>query len=69
MGDLLLGLDVGSSSVKLQLLMHYGKTIATAQSPEEEMPITALKPDGQNSTRISGGSTPANVLKPVFKRN
>src|SRR5688500_5809983 len=44
MGDFLLGLDIGSSSVKASVVdAATGKTIITAQSPSEEMPMTALQ--------------------------
>jgi xylulokinase len=43
MQPLLLGLDIGSSSVKSCLVEpKTGQTIASAQSPSEEMPITAV---------------------------
>jgi xylulokinase len=42
MKPLLLGLDIGSSSVKASIVdAETGKTIATAQSPSEEMPMLA----------------------------
>jgi xylulokinase len=41
----LLGLDIGSSSVKASLVdAGSGKTVASAQSPSEEMPMLAVKP-------------------------
>jgi xylulokinase len=44
MNELLLGLDVGSSSVKASLVdAQTGKSIFHVQSPEEEMPMVALK--------------------------
>jgi len=42
MRKLLLGLDIGSSSVKASLLdADTGKSIASKAFPEEEMPISA----------------------------
>ncbi len=41
----LLGLDIGSSSVKASLVsVSSGRAIASAQSPAEEMPMLALRP-------------------------
>lgn len=41
----LLGLDIGSSSIKASLVdVRTGKAVASAQSPDAEMPILALKP-------------------------
>ncbi|NOT73299.1 MAG: carbohydrate kinase [Cyclobacteriaceae bacterium] len=41
----LLGIDVGSSSVKASLVeVKTGKTFASAQSPAEEMPMLSLQP-------------------------
>lgn len=41
----LLGLDIGSSSVKASLVdAATGQTVASAQSPVEEMPMLAVKP-------------------------
>lgn len=41
----LIGYDVGSSAVKASLLeVETGKTVASAASPEEEMPISAPRP-------------------------
>lgn len=41
----LLGLDIGSSSVKASLVeIETGQTVASAQSPAEEMPMLAVKP-------------------------
>jgi xylulokinase len=41
----LLGLDIGSSSVKASLVaVSTGQAVATAQSPHEEMPMTAHHP-------------------------
>ncbi|CAN5492564.1 FGGY-family carbohydrate kinase [soil metagenome] len=41
----LLGIDIGSSSVKASLVeVSSGKTIVSAQSPSEEMPMLALHP-------------------------
>src|SRR5687768_8863211 len=41
----LLGLDIGSSSVKASLVnASTGESVATAQSPAEEMPMLAVKP-------------------------
>lgn len=45
MNQLLLGLDIGSSSIKASLVdAETGKTIAAAQSPSEEMPMLAVYP-------------------------
>jgi xylulokinase len=45
MGKLLLGLDIGSSSVKACLVdSDTGKSIISAQSPAEEMPMVAVQP-------------------------
>lgn len=45
MSQFLLGLDIGSSSVKASLVdAETGNTIASAQSPSEEMPMLAVKP-------------------------
>jgi xylulokinase len=45
MGHFLLGLDIGSSSVKASVVdAETGLTIKTVQSPEEEMHIKAVKP-------------------------
>jgi xylulokinase len=44
MGKLLLGLDIGSSSIKASIVdAETGKSIANAQSPTEEMPMLSLK--------------------------
>lgn len=44
MGKLLLGLDIGSSSIKASVVdATTGKSIASAQSPAEEMPMEAVK--------------------------
>jgi xylulokinase len=41
----LLGIDIGSSSVKASLVeIGSGKAVVSAQSPSEEMPMLALKP-------------------------
>ena len=41
----LLGIDLGSSSVKASLVgTSFGQTIASAQSPAEEMPMIAVRP-------------------------
>ncbi len=41
----LLGLDIGSSSVKASLVsISTGKSVASSQSPAEEMPMVALQP-------------------------
>lgn len=43
--EYLLGLDIGSSSVKASLIrVDSGKLAAAAQSPSEEMPMLAVKP-------------------------
>ena len=43
--DYLLGIDVGSSSVKATLVeVSSGKTIALSQSPSDEMPMLSLQP-------------------------
>lgn len=45
MSQYLLGYDLGSSSVKATLVeVSTGTTVASAQSPGEEMPMTALQP-------------------------
>jgi xylulokinase len=45
MSKYLLGFDVGSSSVKAALVdVDSGRTVSIAQSPEEEMPMSAPKP-------------------------
>lgn len=45
MQDILLGLDIGSSSVKATLVIaETGKSMASAQSPAEEMEMVALHP-------------------------
>jgi xylulokinase len=45
MKDFLLGLDIGSSSIKASVVdAATGKSIASAQSPDEEMPMVALQP-------------------------
>ena len=45
MRQLLLGLDIGSSSVKASVVdAATGQSLATAQSPAEEMPMLALQP-------------------------
>jgi xylulokinase len=45
MQDLLLGLDIGSSSVKASLvIVETGKTLVSAQSPAEEMEMVAAQP-------------------------
>ena len=45
MGRYLLGLDIGSSSVKAALVdMDTGKTMSVSQSPDEEMPMAAPQP-------------------------
>ncbi|MEQ1587349.1 MAG: FGGY family carbohydrate kinase [Cyclobacteriaceae bacterium] len=45
MQDILLGLDIGSSSVKATLVIaETGKTLASAQSPAEEMEMVAQHP-------------------------
>ncbi|HNV29303.1 MAG TPA: FGGY family carbohydrate kinase [Cyclobacteriaceae bacterium] len=45
MQDLLLGLDIGSSSVKATLVIaETGKTLVSAQSPAEEMAMVASQP-------------------------
>ncbi len=45
MQQFLLGLDIGSSSVKASLVeAESGKTVASAQSPSEEMAMVALQP-------------------------
>jgi sugar (pentulose or hexulose) kinase len=45
MSKYLLGLDVGSSSVKAALVdVDSGKTVSVAQSPQDEMPMSAPKP-------------------------
>lgn len=45
MRKLLLGLDIGSSSVKASIVLaESGQSIASAQSPKEEMPILAHQP-------------------------
>jgi xylulokinase len=45
MQEYLLGYDLGSSSVKASVVdPRSGKTIASAQSPAEEMPMLAIKP-------------------------
>lgn len=45
MGKYLLGLDIGSSSVKAAIVdVDTGKTVAVCQSPDEEMPMDAPHP-------------------------
>ena len=45
MQQYLLGYDLGSSSVKVSLVeVSSGQTLASAQSPSEEMPMTAVQP-------------------------
>ena len=45
MRQLLLGLDIGSSSIKASIVdAATGKSLASAQSPAEEMAMTALQP-------------------------
>ena len=45
MSEILLGLDIGSSSIKASLVRaETGETIASAQSPSEEMAMVALRP-------------------------
>ncbi|HRG80397.1 MAG TPA: FGGY family carbohydrate kinase, partial [Cyclobacteriaceae bacterium] len=45
MQDILLGLDIGSSSVKATLVIaETGKTLVSAQSPAEEMAMVASQP-------------------------
>jgi len=45
MQDILLGLDIGSSSVKASLVIaETGKTLVSAQSPTEEMEMIASEP-------------------------
>ena len=45
MQQYLLGYDLGSSSVKVSIVdSRTGKTVVTAQSPAEEMSMTAVKP-------------------------
>ncbi|MEJ7645465.1 MAG: FGGY family carbohydrate kinase [Chryseolinea sp.] len=45
MNKFLLGYDVGSSSVKASVIeVATGKVVSSAQSPSEEMPMTALHP-------------------------
>lgn len=45
MNQFLLGLDIGSSSIKACIVdAQTGKTVATAQSPSEEMVMLAVKP-------------------------
>jgi xylulokinase len=45
MGNLLLGLDIGSSSIKASVVdASSGKTIASSQSPSEELPMIAVQP-------------------------
>lgn len=45
MQQYLLGYDLGSSSIKASIVdSRTGKTIASAQSPSEEMPMLAVKP-------------------------
>ena len=45
MRQLLLGLDIGSSSIKASIVdAATGQCLATAQSPEEEMPMIATQP-------------------------
>ena len=44
-GKYLLGIDIGSSSVKTALLnIDTGEPVASAFSPEDEMPMISLKP-------------------------
>src|SRR5436853_4954048 len=44
MNHQLLGIDVGSSSIKVSVVdSATGKTLATAQSPSEEMPMQAAQ--------------------------
>ena len=53
---LLLGIDLGSSSVKASVIDgESGKCLATAFYPSDEMKIIALKPDGLNRILKSGG--------------
>jgi len=43
--DYLLGLDIGSSSVKASLVnVRTAQSVASAQSPDGEMPILAVRP-------------------------
>ena len=42
----LLGYDIGSSSIKAALLNVEGSLVATATSPQTELEMIALKPDG-----------------------
>jgi xylulokinase len=45
MSKYLLGLDIGSSSIKCSLVnSENGECVASAQSPQEEMPMLAIKP-------------------------
>jgi xylulokinase len=45
MSQFLLGLDIGSSSIKASIVdASTGKTMASAQSPAEEMPMLAVQP-------------------------
>jgi xylulokinase len=45
MGQFLLGLDIGSSSIKACIVdAETGNTVAATQSPSEEMPMLALQP-------------------------
>jgi xylulokinase len=46
MGMLLLGIDIGTSSIKVAVVdATSGKVLVTVQYPDTETPITALKPD------------------------
>ena len=55
---LLLGIDLGSSSVKASVIDgESGKCLATAFYPSDEMKIIALKPGGLNRILKYGGQT------------
>ena len=57
---LLLGYDIGSSSIKASLLdAATGRLVASGSSPKTELAILANSRGGQSSTQRSGGSTSA----------
>jgi xylulokinase len=65
-----LGIDLGSSSVKVSLLdIEAGKVTAAAQSPETEMPIHATKPGFAEQDPSMWWKELSNAIQKLFSGN
>lgn len=67
---LLLGLDVGTSSVKASLLdVHSGICVASAQFPDSEAPIQSLHPGWAEQSPESWWDFTCNAIQRVLRQN